>query len=71
MLWGSAGFAAAARDTAKQLGRRCVSSALSFVPLLVESFGRLGAPCRRCSWHLTLEINLNGTHLICMPGCQF
>jgi hypothetical protein len=38
------GFAAAARDASKQRAYRQVSSALPFVPMSVESFGRLGAP---------------------------
>jgi hypothetical protein len=37
------GFAAAARDASKRRAYRQVSSALSFVPMSVESFGRLGA----------------------------
>jgi hypothetical protein len=38
------GFAAAARDASKRLAYWQVSSALPFVPMLVESFGRLGVP---------------------------
>jgi hypothetical protein len=38
------GFAAAARDASKRRAYRQVSSALPFVPMSVESFGRLGAP---------------------------
>jgi hypothetical protein len=38
------GFAAAARDASKRCGYRQVSSALPFVPMSVESFGRLGVP---------------------------
>jgi hypothetical protein len=38
------GFAAAARDASKWRAYRHVSSALPFVPISVESFGRLGAP---------------------------
>jgi hypothetical protein len=38
------GFAAAARDASKRLAYRQVSSALPFVPMSVESLGRLGAP---------------------------
>jgi hypothetical protein len=38
------GFAAAAQDTSKQRAYRQVSSALPFVPMSIESFGRLGAP---------------------------
>jgi hypothetical protein len=38
------GFAAAARDTSKRRAYRQVSSALPFLLMLVESFGRLGAP---------------------------
>jgi hypothetical protein len=38
------GFAAAARDASKRCAYRQVSSALPFVPMSVESFGRLGAP---------------------------
>jgi hypothetical protein len=37
-------FAAAARDASKQRAYWQVSSALPFVPMSVESFGRLGAP---------------------------
>jgi hypothetical protein len=37
------GFAAAARDASKRRAYRQVSSALPFVPISVESFGRLGA----------------------------
>jgi hypothetical protein len=38
------GFAAAARDASKQRAYRQVSFALPFVPMSVESFGRVGAP---------------------------
>jgi hypothetical protein len=38
------GWAAARRDAAKERAYRRVSSGLPFVPLSVESFGRLGAP---------------------------
>jgi hypothetical protein len=38
------GFEAAARDASKRRAYRQVSSALPFVPMSVESFGRLGAP---------------------------
>jgi hypothetical protein len=38
------GFAAAARDACKRRAYWQVSSALPFVPMSVESFGRLGAP---------------------------
>jgi hypothetical protein len=38
------GFAAAARDASKRRAYRQVSSVLPFVPMSVESFGRLGAP---------------------------
>jgi hypothetical protein len=38
------GFAAAARDASKRRAYRQVYSALPFVPMSVESFGRLGAP---------------------------
>jgi hypothetical protein len=38
------GFAAAARDASNRRAYRQVSSALPFVPMLVESFGRLWAP---------------------------
>jgi hypothetical protein len=38
------GFAAAAQDASKRRAYRQVSSALPFVPMSVESFGRLGAP---------------------------
>jgi hypothetical protein len=38
------GWAAARRDAAKEQAYRRVSSGLPFVPLSVESFGRLGAP---------------------------
>jgi hypothetical protein len=38
------GFAAAARDASERRAYRQVSSALPFVPMSVESFGRLGAP---------------------------
>jgi hypothetical protein len=40
----SPGFAAAARDASKRRAYRQVSSALPFVPMSDESFGRLGAP---------------------------
>jgi hypothetical protein len=38
------GFAAAARDASKRRAYRHASSALPFVPMSVESFGRVGAP---------------------------
>jgi hypothetical protein len=38
------GLAAAARDASKRRAYRQVSSALPFVPMSVESFGRLGTP---------------------------
>jgi hypothetical protein len=38
------GFAAAARGASKRHAYRQVSSALPFVPMSVESFGRLKAP---------------------------
>jgi hypothetical protein len=38
------GFTAAARDASKRRAYWQVSSALPFVPMSVESFGRLGAP---------------------------
>jgi hypothetical protein len=38
------GWAAARRDAPKERAYRRVSSGLPFVPLSVESFGRLGAP---------------------------
>jgi hypothetical protein len=38
------GFVAAARDASKRRAYWQVSSALPFVPISVESFGRLGAP---------------------------
>jgi hypothetical protein len=38
------GFASAARDASKRRAYWQVSSALPFVPMSVESFGRLGAP---------------------------
>jgi hypothetical protein len=38
------GWAAVHRDAAKERAYRCVSSGLPFVPLSVESFGRLGSP---------------------------
>jgi hypothetical protein len=47
LCWGRAartpGFAAAARDASKRREYRQVPSALLFVPMSVESFGRLGA----------------------------
>jgi hypothetical protein len=54
------GFAAAARDASKRRAYRQVSSALPFVPMLAESFGRLGAPALTLLGDLAAQFRLAG-----------
>jgi hypothetical protein len=65
------GFAAAARDASKRRACRQVSSALPFVPMSVESFGRLGAPALTLLGDLADHaVQAGGPGLSCCVACS-